>query len=234
MFHLQYIVQAKHVDLQQWLIAKGSFCNTLKVSIFWWWRASQEERREEQKWGAQTVHMRQRPSDWAKVRMSKCERERERETVVMINARLPPLCSSEWLQQKAQNNIPDYPLCFSPSLVRRLSHSLCVSAGGERLRSQLCRGYTEAETGAGSTILGSHQQVRVGGPRLGIIARSSIIQLSRPHCSRKGKKKIKEEGCLLRGVALAATDQLENIDILKRTFKGLLWWRRFKIFKPGF
>lgn len=31
--------------------------------------------------------------------------KRERETVVMIDARLPPLCSSEWLQQKAQNNI---------------------------------------------------------------------------------------------------------------------------------
>lgn len=33
------------------------------------------------------------------------EKKRERETVVMIDARLPPLCSSEWLQQKAQNNI---------------------------------------------------------------------------------------------------------------------------------
>lgn len=29
------------------------------------------------------------------------ERKRERETVVMIDARLPPLCSSEWLQQKS-------------------------------------------------------------------------------------------------------------------------------------
>lgn len=75
------------------------------------------------------------------------ERKRERETVVMIDARLPPLCSSEGLQQKAQNNIPDYPLCFSPSLARRLSHSLCVSAGGQRLHSQLCRGYAETETG---------------------------------------------------------------------------------------
>lgn len=126
------------------------------------------------KWGAQTVRMKQRPSDWAKVWGWASMGEKERETVVMINARLPPLCSSEWLQQKAQNNIPEHPLCFSPSLARRLSHSLCVSAGGERLHSQLCRGYAETETGW-STILGSHQQVRVGGQRLGI---SLNLQLS--------------------------------------------------------
>ncbi|KAK5865032.1 hypothetical protein PBY51_016228 [Eleginops maclovinus] len=55
----------------------------------------------------------------------------------MIDARLPPLCSSEWLQQKAQNNIPDSPLCFFLSP--------CVSASRGGLRSQLCRGYAETE-----------------------------------------------------------------------------------------
>lgn len=65
------------------------------------------------------------------------EKKRERETVVMIDARLPPLCSSEWLQQKAQNNIPDSLLCFFLSL--------CVSASRRGLRSQLCRGYAETE-----------------------------------------------------------------------------------------
>lgn len=140
------------LDLQLWLISRAGCCNTFKISIFWWWRASQEARREEQKRGAHTVRMRQRASDWAK----ECEdeqvweRKRERETVVMINARLPPLCSSEWLQQKAQNNIPDSLLCFSPSLARGLSHSLCVSAGGQRLHSQICRGYAETELEARS------------------------------------------------------------------------------------
>lgn len=83
------------------------------------------------------------------VRMSACGRGRERETVVMIDARLPPLCSSEWLQQKAQNNIPTPLSAFlPPALTRsRLSHSLCVSAAGQRLHSQICRGYAETETG---------------------------------------------------------------------------------------
>lgn len=48
-------------------------------------------------------------------------REKERETVVMIDARLPPLCSSEWLQQKAQNNIPDSLLRFFFPLSLHLS-----------------------------------------------------------------------------------------------------------------
>lgn len=98
-------------------------------------------------------------------------RERERETAVMIDARLPPLCSSEWLQQKAQNNIPDSLLCFPPlspllpislslslsplppslslSLSPSPAHSLslCVSASRRRLRSQLCRGYAVTEPG---------------------------------------------------------------------------------------
>lgn len=76
-------------------------------------------------------------SKWLSKRVRGClcvwEGKRERETVVMIDARLPPLCSSEWLQQKAQNNIPDSPLCcfLSP----------CISARRRGLRSQLCRGY---------------------------------------------------------------------------------------------
>lgn len=55
----------------------------------------------------------------------------------MIDARLPPLCSSEWLQQKAQNNIPDSLLCFFLFP--------CVSASRRGLRSQLCRGDAETE-----------------------------------------------------------------------------------------
>lgn len=145
-------------------------------------------RREEQKMRC-TNSAHEAETKWLSksVRTSACGRERERETVVMIDARLPPLCSSEWLQQKAQNNIPDYQLCFSPSLASRLSHSLCVSAGGQRLHSQLCRGYAESETGLEARSRGAIN--KLGLVDHGIIARSSIIQLSRHHCSWKGKKK---------------------------------------------
>lgn len=66
------------------------------------------------------------------------ERKRERETVVMIDARLPPLCSSEWLQQK-KHRITSLTPCSAFSL------SPCVSASRRGLRSQLCRGYAETE-----------------------------------------------------------------------------------------
>lgn len=45
-----------------------------------------------------------------------CGREKERETVVMIDARLPPLCSSEWLQQNHRITSLLPALLFFPSL----------------------------------------------------------------------------------------------------------------------
>lgn len=145
--------------------------------------------------GAKMVHKqcvwgREQVTEQKSARMSECGRGRERETVVMIDARLPPLCSSEWLQQKAQNNIPTPLSAFlPPSLTRSPTLSLSL-----RLSWRTTSPLTDLQRlcwdwdGAGSTILGSHQQVRVGGPRPGIIARSSIIQLSRRHCSGKGKR----------------------------------------------
>ena len=67
------------------------------------------------------------------------EREGERETALMIDARLPPLCSIEWLQQKAQNNIHDSLLCFFPPLFS------CDSACRRTLRTLRCRGCAETE-----------------------------------------------------------------------------------------
>lgn len=163
------------------VIPTAARCNTLEISIFWWWRAS--EGKGERKEGGGGARLRctnsvyEAENKWLSIRerggcLWEWAREGERETAVMIDARLPPLCSSEWLQQKAQNNIPDSLLCFfsplslslslapllpislsllllppSPSLSPAHSLSLCVSASRRRLRSQLCRGYAVTELG---------------------------------------------------------------------------------------
>lgn len=120
-------------DLQRRLIPTAARCNTLKVSIFWWWRAS--EGKGERKEGGRSEAEVHKQCLWGREQVTEQERERggclrewarerERETAVMIDARLPPLCSSEWLQQKAQNNIPDSLLCFfSLSLTLSLARS---------------------------------------------------------------------------------------------------------------
>lgn len=55
--------------------------------------------------------------------MSKQERERgrERETAAMIDASLPPLCSSKRLQQKLEIKVrlPSSPVALNPSFVFR-------------------------------------------------------------------------------------------------------------------
>lgn len=91
-------------DLQRCLISTASCRNTFKISIFWWWRASEKEVGMREKGGGRQVHGQ---CEWGREQATEQEservfaRERERETVVMIDARLPPLCSSEWLQQKS-------------------------------------------------------------------------------------------------------------------------------------
>lgn len=175
-------------DLQLCLISTASCRNTFKISIFWWWRASGREVGMQEGGGGRlrcTSSAYEAESKWLSKRVRGClwvwERKRERETVVMIDARLPPLCSSEWLQQKAQNNIPDSPLCFFLSP--------CVSASRRGLRSQLCRGYAEAEPASESRISGCHQQVRVGRPQpWKRNAWSSINHLSWHHCGGRETK----------------------------------------------
>lgn len=136
--------------MQQWVISTGSYCKTFKISIFWWWRASGREEGWNGRWRRTKVHknLRQRASGqrWERegVRVWGRENEGERETEVMIDARLPPLCSREWLQQKAQNNIPDSLLCFF------FLPLLSASQRRWELRSQLCRGYAETASKAGS------------------------------------------------------------------------------------
>lgn len=184
-------------DLQLWLISTASCRNTFKISIFWWWRASGREGGELQEGGGGrlrcTSSVYEAESKWLSERVRGClwvwERKRERETVVMIDARLPPLCSSEWLQQKAQNNIPDSLLCFF------LSPCVSASRRGAPLTAlqRLCWGWA----GVGSRISGCHQQVRVGRPQpWKKDAWSSINRLSWHHCSgreTKGQKKKKEK-----------------------------------------
>lgn len=85
------------------------------------------------------TNKRERERERALLRETESAREggRERETALMIDARLPPLCSIEWLQQKAQNNIHDSALGFSPPPPPLFS---CVSACRRRLRTLRCRG----------------------------------------------------------------------------------------------
>lgn len=85
--------------------------------------------------GSVSVCMREEGNERAR------ERERERETALMIDARLPPLCSIEWLQQKAQNNIHDSALGFSsPPPPASLLLRLCLQTKPPHIALQrLCR-----------------------------------------------------------------------------------------------
>lgn len=187
-------------DLQLWLISTASCRNTFKISIFWWWRASGREVGMQEGGGGRlrcTSSVYEAESKWLSKRVRGClwvwERKRERETVVMIDARLPPLCSSEWLQQKAQNNIPDSLLCFFLSP--------CVSASRRGLRSQLCRGYAETEPAseAGSLAainklgLEDHRHER-GMLDLELTIWADIIAVEGKQKGKKKKKKKGEEG----------------------------------------